>query len=346
MRPSLPTTAASSVSEGLTSLQANYFPASFSVGSSGFPSEFHALFNAQQAPFQTQNWALQSLPSAGNVPVNVVECISQLQAQIVDIYHLIRQQDLLVKSLSDEISNVREYILHPQTRGFMPLVNSPRSAFAGLPSPLSCGQLPVPIATSASQNVLPAMRSSSFDEAYKESPPSSKRLKTDSLPTPAHLPWPPSGSPQDTKRQLSQPTAALVSDLTIRPISELSATRKLAKGVTLARATSSDAPQATSSLDMQSETKPVVPLKKSSSFPVDSPRGIQKSLSMPTKLPLNASASEDKTNKRISLERTCSVCGSKSTPRWRWAEDGTRVCNACGLAEIYKKKKIAEFESL
>eukprot|EP00743_Colponemidia_sp_Colp-15_P012360 GILK01014038.1.p1 GENE.GILK01014038.1~~GILK01014038.1.p1 ORF type:complete len:347 (+),score=31.87 GILK01014038.1:126-1166(+) len=346
MRPSLPTTATSAVSEGLTSLQANYFPASFSVGSSGFPSEFHALLNAQQAQFQAQNWALQSLPSS-SVPVNFVECISQLQSQIVDIYHLIRQQDMLVKSLSDEISNVREYILHPQTRGFAPLVNSPRSAFSSLPSPLSSEQLPVPIGAGASQNVLPAMRTSSFDEAYKESPPSSKRLKTGSLPTPGPLAWPPSGSPRDT--QLSQPTTALVSELTIRPISELSVPRKLGKEIQLARTTSGDSQQptaASSSLDVQSETKPVVPLKKSSSFPVDSPRGIQKSLSMPSKLPLNASPAEDKAAKRIAVERTCSVCGSKNTPRWRWADDGTRVCNACGLAEIYKKKKIAEFESL
>ena len=47
---------------------------------------------------------------------------------------------------------------------------------------------------------------------------------------------------------------------------------------------------------------------------------------------------QDLGNAPIQVEKECASCGTFNTPLWRDAENGTHLCNACGIR--YKKYKI------
>eukprot|EP00743_Colponemidia_sp_Colp-15_P002282 GILK01002473.1.p1 GENE.GILK01002473.1~~GILK01002473.1.p1 ORF type:complete len:321 (+),score=19.35 GILK01002473.1:98-1060(+) len=64
-----------------------------------------------------------------------------------------------------------------------------------------------------------------------------------------------------------------------------------------------------------------------------------------SKVPTKRARSSAIPRKRSKAPNICSECGVESTPHWRFTEDGERLCNACGLAYLGRKKKAKEAAS-
>ncbi|CAB1422305.1 unnamed protein product [Pleuronectes platessa] len=53
---------------------------------------------------------------------------------------------------------------------------------------------------------------------------------------------------------------------------------------------------------------------------------------------LKTCSSEEESDLTVSKDKVCASCGTRKTPMWRDAEDGTPLCNACGIR--YKKYRV------
>ncbi|XP_034458182.1 GATA-type zinc finger protein 1 isoform X2 [Hippoglossus hippoglossus] len=53
---------------------------------------------------------------------------------------------------------------------------------------------------------------------------------------------------------------------------------------------------------------------------------------------LKTCSSDEESDLTVSKDKVCASCGTRKTPMWRDAEDGTPLCNACGIR--YKKYRV------